>query len=120
MSEKVKVITLRNEQTGAEDQYALNLKPLGEGKTAKVYKATSWPDQTKLFAVKVIKLSSEEVRKDYLKELKIIKNLPDCPNVVKTHKQHFESENNLYIFQEYCEAGTLATFKAERLGASFS
>ena len=110
-SEKVKIITLRNEDTGAEDQYALNLRPLGEGKSAKVFKATSWPDQKKLFAVKVIKITNEEVKKDYLKELKIIKNLPDCPNIVKTHKQHLESENNLYIFQEYCESGTLTNFK---------
>jgi hypothetical protein len=39
----------------------------------------------------VIKIVSEEVRKDYLKELTIIKNLPACPNIVKTHKQHLES-----------------------------
>ena len=55
--EKVKIITLKNEDTGTEDQYMLNLKPLGEGKSAKVFKATSWPDQTKLFAVKVIKIT---------------------------------------------------------------
>lgn len=66
----------------------MNLKTLGSGKFGKVYKATNWPQQTKIFAVKVIELVSEEVRKDYLKELKIIKNLPDCPNIVKTHKQH--------------------------------
>lgn len=53
-----------------------------------MFKATSWPDQKKLFAVKVIKITDEEVKKDYLKELKIIKNLPECPNIVKTHKQH--------------------------------
>lgn len=93
------MLTLRNEETGEEDQYALNLRPLGEGKSAKVYKATDWPAQKKIFAVKVIKIVSEEVRKDYLKELTIIKNLPACPNIVKTHKQHLESENNLYIFQ---------------------
>jgi len=77
----------------------MNLRPLGEGKFAKVYKVTSWPDQKKLFAVKVIKITNQDAKKDFLKELKIIKNLPDCPNIVKTHKQHFESENNLYIFQ---------------------
>ncbi len=69
----------------------MNLNPLGEGKSGKVYKATDWPEQTKLFAVKVIKITSEEVRKDYLKELKIIKNLPKCPYIVKTYKQHLES-----------------------------
>lgn len=111
LSEKIKIVTLRNEDTGDEDQYALNLSPLGEGRSGKVYKATNWPAQTKLFAVKVIKLVSEVVKNDYLKELKIIKNLPSCPNIVKTHKQHLESDNNLYIFQEYCEAGTLATYK---------
>jgi serine/threonine protein kinase len=73
-----------------------------------------------MFAVKVIKTISEEVRKDYLKELKIIKNLPDCPNIVKTYKQHLESDNNLYIFQEYCECGTLATYRLERLGVPFT
>ena len=98
----------------------MNLRPLGEGKSAKVYKATDLPDQNKLFAVKVIKIASEEVKKDYLKELKIIKNLPDCPYIVKTYKQHLESENNLYIFQEYCESGTLATYRAEKLGAPFT
>ncbi len=52
------MITLHNEDTGDEDQYAMNSRPLGEGKTAKVYKATNWPDQTKLFAIKVIKITS--------------------------------------------------------------
>jgi serine/threonine protein kinase len=46
--------------------------------------------------------------------LNIIKNLPDCPNLVKIHKEHFESENNLYIFQEYCESGTLIQYRANK------
>lgn len=82
------MLTLLNEETGEQDQYALNLRPLGEGKSAKVYKATNWPEQDSVFAVKVIKIVSEEVRRDYLKELKIIKSLPACPNIVKTYKQH--------------------------------
>lgn len=87
-SSNIKILTLKNEETGEEDLYAMNLKALGSGKFGKVYKATNWPQQTKIFAVKVIELTSEEVRNDYLKELKIIKNLPDCPNIVKTYKQH--------------------------------
>lgn len=87
-SSNIKILTLKNEETGEEDLYAMNLKTLGSGKFGKVYKATNWPQQTKIFAVKVIELTSEEVRNDYLKELKIIKNLPDCPNIVKTYKQH--------------------------------
>ncbi len=86
--EKFKILTLHNEETMEEDQYALTLKPLGEGKYAKVYKATNIKDQSKVFAVKVIKIISEEVKVDYLKELKIIKNLPKCPNIVSTYKQH--------------------------------
>ena len=54
----MKIVTLHDQDTGDEDQYALNLRPLGEGKSAKVYKAVSWPDQKKLVAVKVIKLTS--------------------------------------------------------------
>lgn len=45
----------------------MNLKTLGSGKFGKVYKATNWPQQTKIFAVKVIELTSEEARRDYLK-----------------------------------------------------
>lgn len=71
---------------------------------------------SKVFAVKVIRIESEEVKKEYLKELRIIQNLPPCPNLVRTHKQHLESENNLYIFQEFCEGGTLMNFRSERQG----
>jgi serine/threonine protein kinase len=60
--------------------------PLGEGRYAKVYKAQNIKDQSKVFAVKVIRIESEEIKNEYLKELKIIKNLPDCPNLVKTHR----------------------------------
>jgi serine/threonine protein kinase len=75
------------------------LNVIGEGKYAKVYKATHMKNPNNIFAVKVISIINEEVKKEYLKELKIIKNLPKCPNLVQTHKQHLESENNLYIFQ---------------------
>lgn len=85
-----------------EDKYLLMAHPLGEGRYAKVYKAVSVNDPQKAFAVKVIRLESEEVRREYLKELRIIQSLPDCPNLVKTHREHLESGNNLYIFQEYC------------------
>jgi len=36
--------------------------------------------------------------------------------LVKIYKQHLGSENNLYIFQEYCESGTLLHSRNERLG----
>lgn len=49
-----------------------------------------------------------------MKELRIIQSLPDCPNLVKTHKEHLESGNNLYIFQEYCESGTLINYRLQR------
>ncbi len=91
MQEKVKIVTLKDTQTGTEDKYALSSQPIGEGKYAKVYKAQNIRNPNKLFAVKVIKLVSEQVKKEYLKELTIIKNLPDCPNLVKTHKEHLES-----------------------------
>lgn len=67
MEEKVKVLTLRNETTNTEDRYALGLVPIGEGKYAKVYRAVSMRNPSKVFAVKVIKIESEEVRKEYLK-----------------------------------------------------
>ncbi len=88
--------------------------PLGEGRYAKVYKAVSLADSNKAFAVKVISLESDEVRREYLKELRIIQSLPACPYLVKTHREHLESDNNLYIFQEYCESGTLINFRLQR------
>ena len=75
---------------------------------------------SRVFAVKVIKMENEDVRREYLKELKIIQNLPACPNLVRTFKQHLESENNLYIFQEFCEGGTLMSIRTEKLGAAMS
>jgi serine/threonine protein kinase len=110
------VITLHNEDTKAEDQYALSVNSIGIGKYAKVYRAVNMKDPNRVFAVKVIKIESEEVKKEYLKELKIIKSLPDCPNLVKIHKQHLESDKNLYIFQEYCESGTLLHYRNEKMG----
>ena len=56
------------------------------------------------------------MKKEYLKGLKIIKNLPNCPNLVKTHKEHLESKNNLYIFQEFCDAGTLMSYRTDKFG----
>jgi flagellar motor switch protein FliG len=56
MEEKVKVVTLKNELTGAEDRYALGLTPIGEGKSAKVFRAVSMRNPRRVFAVKVIKL----------------------------------------------------------------
>lgn len=107
-------MALYNEETHVEDKYLLMPHPLGEGRYAKVYKAQHTKDAARVFAVKVIRIDSDEVRKEYLKELRIIQNLPDCPNLVKTHRQHLESENNLYIFQEYCESGTLINYRLQR------
>ncbi len=63
MEEKVKVVTLRNELTGDEDRYALGLMPIGEGKYAKVYRAVNIRNPSRVFAVKVIKMESEDVRR---------------------------------------------------------
>lgn len=57
------MIVLQNEETNAEDKYALSLDPVGEGKYAKVFKAVNLKDASKIFAVKVIKIESEEVKK---------------------------------------------------------
>lgn len=75
---------------------------------------------SRVFAAKVIRIESEEVRREYLKELRIIQNLPPCPNLVRTHRQHLESENNLYIFQEFCESGTLMNYRSERHGSALT
>lgn len=116
IKEKVKIISLYDEKRNCQDKFALSLNLLGEGKYGKVYKATHVDKPDLIFAVKVIELVSEKVRKECLKELSIIKHLPSSPNLVKIHQQHLESENNLYIFEEYCDGGNMAEFKASEAG----
>ncbi len=65
--EKVKLITLYDEKRNCQDKFVLSLKLLGEGKYGKVYKATHVDKPDLIFAVKVIQLTSEKVRKECLK-----------------------------------------------------
>ena len=55
-----------------------------------------------------------------MKELEIVKHLPPSLNLVKIHQQHLESENNLYIFEEYCEGGNMAELKTNRNGKDYA
>lgn len=54
-----------------------------------------------------MKLETAKMRKSCLDELLIIQNLPKSLNLVQVHPQHLESDNNFYIFLEYCDGGTL-------------
>lgn len=67
--EKVKIISLFNKEKNKEDRYMLSLQVIGEGKYGKVYKAVHVDKPDTIFAVKVIKLSSQKVKTDCLKEL---------------------------------------------------
>lgn len=67
--EKVKVISLFNKEKNKEDRYMLSLQIIGEGKYGKVYKAVHVDKPDIIFAVKVIKLTSQKVKTDCLKEL---------------------------------------------------
>jgi serine/threonine protein kinase len=104
--ERVKVITLHDNKNQKEN-YLLSEKVLGKGKYGTVHKAVNERDPSKVYAVKVIRLQSEKVKNECLKELEIIRRLPDSPNLVKIYSQHFESENNFYIFEELCSGGNL-------------
>lgn len=42
-----------------------------------------------------------------LKELEIMQQLPVHPNLVRIEKIKVESQNNIYIFMEFCNGGTL-------------
>ena len=88
LKEKVKMISLYDEKTNRLDKFIMSLKLLGEGKYGKVYKATHLDKPDLIFAVKVIQLTSEKIRKECLKELEIIKHLPNSLNLVKIHRQH--------------------------------
>lgn len=93
------MLTLVNKDTKSEDKYAISSAAIGTGTFSKVYKAVHMENPNMVFAVKIIPLVSESARKQYLQELDIVQHLPKCPNIVHIHKQHLESDNNLYIFQ---------------------
>ena len=57
-AEKVKIISLFDKETKKEDRYMLSLQILGTGKYGKVYKAVHVDKPDKVFAAKVIKLTT--------------------------------------------------------------
>lgn len=67
--EKVKIVSLWDPKTEKEEKYMLSLKVLGQGKYGKVYRAVHIERHDQEYAVKVIRLDSEKVRQDCLKEL---------------------------------------------------
>ena len=61
--ERVKLVELINTKTNEKENYLMSLDILGQGKYGKVYRAVHIDDPNKIFAVKVIALESEKVRK---------------------------------------------------------
>jgi serine/threonine protein kinase len=118
MSERknIKLIQLIDKETGKTEPYIMELNLVGKGYYGSVYKAVHQHNPNMVFAVKVINLQREETREEILRELEIIQNIPKSPNLVDTHKQHLESARHLYIFQEYCEGGSLAEYKERTNG----
>lgn len=55
-----------------------------------------------------------------MEELEVIKHLPKSKFLVQIHPQHLESEDNFYLFEEYCEGGTLHDMRKLRKGKPFT
>lgn len=65
-------------------------------------------------AVKIIPYGDEKRRIKIEKEINIIKNLPLHPNLVGVLPYKCYSNNNYYIFMEYCPNGTLEDLRKEK------
>ena len=94
-------------------------KEIGSGTYANVYEARLRSDPSKLFAIKKIKVGSDEIRTkigisyDSLREIKFLQEL-DHPNIIKLYSVFSTKDQNLNLVLEHLPQGDMTNIIHEK------
>lgn len=86
----------------------LHDEQIGKGGSGQVFRAVDLNNPARSMVVKVIPIKESYSKVAVERELDVISQLPEHPNLVRTWPIRCLSQRNYYIFMEYCQDGTLA------------
>lgn len=87
---------------------------VGEGGFGVVKKAIRNDKPQEQLVVKIIPYEDDKKRDKIEKEISILRKLPQHPNLVFVEPLKCYSNNNYYIFMEFCSDGTLEDLRKKK------
>ena len=99
MNHSIKLIKSAN----TDEQYGILIdKEIGIGNFGKVYKAVNLANSEDQLAVKVLPIKDGINKTLVEREINVLKQLPEHPNLINIKPFKYFSDENLYILMDYC------------------